>query len=178
MVVRHDYHDLSLPGSLEKLLSPNDIKKIERKNCKLRSSRGNNGTRSAAGKRNPFPQALHQMLDDSIKCGYEDIITWQAHGRSFRVLDSKRFVAEVLPKYFKQTKWQSYLRQLALYGFLRITRKGDDCGSYYHERFLRGQPLLANTIARTAVKGTGVPYIPSPETEPDFTTMAPVGCNH
>jgi HSF-type DNA-binding len=177
LVVKHDYHDYDFPGSIEKLLSQSEIQKLERKRQKIQKALSTSSKiqgRTLQKTRVPFPQALYQLLHDATEHGFNDVIQWQSHGRSFRVLDSKRFVAEVLPKYFKQNKFQSFLRQLALYGYLRITRKGNDCGSYYHERFLRGHSMLASTIQRTAVKGTGVPYIPSPDTEPNFDTMYPV----
>jgi HSF-type DNA-binding len=177
-IVNHDYHDYNFPGSIEKLLTRREIKKLERRRQKLHkalSKSSHESDRIQPKTRVPFPQALYQLLQDTAADGYGDVISWEPHGRSFRVLDSKRFVADVLPKYFKQTKIQSFLRQISLYGFLRITRKGNDCGSYYHERFLRGHALLACTIQRTAVKGTGLPYIPSPDTEPDFDAMPPAG---
>ncbi len=117
-----------------------------------------------------FPVVLHRLLTDSTEEGFEDIIAWQPHGRAFLVHDHDRFVDEVMPKYFRQTRFSSFQRQLSLYGFLRLT-KGADGGAYYNEWFLRGLPHLCAHMHRTRVKGYGVRQSSSPETEPDFYGM-------
>jgi HSF-type DNA-binding len=104
-------------------------------------------------KRYTFPHALYQLLDDTI--GHTiitDIISWNDNGRSFRVHDRQRFVLKVLPKYFEQTKYTSFTRQLQLYGFERIKNNDPYNGSYYHERFLRGQRHLVDKIRRQVVR--------------------------
>lgn len=75
---------------------------------------------------------------------------------------------DIMPKFFRQTHFSSFQRQVSLYGFKRLTRKGTDHGVYYHELFLRGLPELCAHIARTRVKGNGVRQTSSPKTEPDF----------
>ena len=79
------------------------------------------GTSGAA-----FPVVLHQLLEAADEQGYSDIISWQPHGRAFHVHDPKRFVAEVMPRYFRQTRFSSFQRQLSLYEFLRLSRQGPD----------------------------------------------------
>jgi HSF-type DNA-binding len=59
-------------------------------------------------KRSPFPQALHKLLDDASINGFDDIISWDSHGRSFRIQDPPRFVEEVMPKYFNQSRYPSF----------------------------------------------------------------------
>jgi hypothetical protein len=58
-----------------------------------------------------------------------DIISWMPHGRAFIVKKPKLFAVDVLPRFFKQTKYLSFTRQLNLWGFKRIT-KGLDGGAY------------------------------------------------
>ena len=96
-----------------------------------------------------------------------DIISWMPHGRAFIVKKPKLFAVDVLPRFFKQTKYLSFTRQLNLWGFKRIT-KGLDGGAYYHELFLRGRPYLAMRMKRHKVKGTGIKLTPNPSAEPLF----------
>ena len=118
----------------------------------------------------PFPLKLHELLDTIEADGHADVLSWQPHGRSFRVHKTREFVETVMPQYFRQSKLTSFQRQLNLYGFQRIT-KGPDRGGYYHELFLRGKLFLANRIERNKVKGTKIKGVTSPETEPNFYSM-------
>ncbi len=97
----------------------------------------------------------------------DDIITWLPHGRAFIVMHSQQLKEVVLPRFFKQSKFMSFTRQLNLWGFKRMTN-GTDAGAYYHEFFLRGRPLLCNLMRRQKVKGTGIKLTPNPNTEPNF----------
>ena len=45
---------------------------------------------------------------------YEDIITWAPDGKSFVVLDAKKFVEHVLTFHFKEAKFTSFLRKASL----------------------------------------------------------------
>jgi len=66
---------------------------------------------------------------------------------SFRVIRKERFESTVLRRYFKITKMKSFIRQLNLYNFTRVTA-GRDKGSYYHRQFLRGRADLCGFIRR------------------------------
>lgn len=69
-----------------------------------------------------FPDQLHMMLTElESDARHTNIVSFLPHGRAFRVHNKERFIAEILPKYFGgQGKWTSFLRQLKLYGFLRV----------------------------------------------------------
>jgi hypothetical protein len=121
-----------------------------------------------------FPAKLHAILDQVAADGLGHILSWQPHGRCFKVHKPTEFVELVMPKYFRQTKLTSFQRQLNLYGFCRLTT-GPDTSGYYHELFLRGKPALCNKMARTKVKGTKFKAASSPELEPNFYEMKPVG---
>jgi HSF-type DNA-binding len=126
------------------------------------------------GVASPFPTKLHEMLDDIERDGYGHVVSWQPHGRCFIVRKPKEFVEHVMPTYFKQSKLASFQRQLNLYGFQRLTRKGPDKGAYYHEKFLRGKVFLSQHIHRIRVKGTCVRARSNPDGEPDFEQMPPI----
>lgn len=43
---------------------------------------------------------------------FEHIITWSDCGTMFTIHNPKNFVSEVLPQYFKQAKFTSFLRKV------------------------------------------------------------------
>lgn len=118
-----------------------------------------------------FPQKLHMLLtaaelDEELARS----ISWQVHGRAFIVHDRKLFVRDVLPKWFLQSRFESFQRQLNLYGFRRITA-GPDRGACYHELFLRQRPVLASRVERIRLKGKGPRKPAAPDLEPNFYRM-------
>jgi hypothetical protein len=44
---------------------------------------------------------IHEMLEDAEKEGNQDIVSWQPHGRAFRIHKEQEFVENVMPRYFK-----------------------------------------------------------------------------
>lgn len=105
--------------------------------------------RARGGVTEPFPEKLHRMLkeveeDATIS---KKIVSWFPHGRAFAIHNQTAFVADIMPKYFQQSRMSSFQRQLNLYGFTRIT-SGPDVGGYYHELFLKGRPNLAVHMRR------------------------------
>lgn len=123
---------------------------------------------------NTFPAKLMYMISELEKDGQDSIIAWKPHGRAFSVLNQALFVRDILPLWFRQSKFSSFQRQLNLYGFKRIT-SGPDKGCHYHEFFVRGYPELTKKITRTKVKGTG-PRKPrsAVENEPNFYAIASI----
>ena len=99
------------------------------------------------------------------------IISWQPHGRAFKIHNAELFTERIMPLYFpRMNKITSLQRQFNLYGFERLTC-GPDAGSYYHEAFLRHRPMLTQRMSRKRVKGTGYKAAANPDAEPDFYTM-------
>ena len=61
-----------------------------------------------------------------------------------------------MPRYFAQTKYKSFTRQLNIYGFQRIIdRESLDFGAYHNKCFVRGQQELCRYITCQRIKGTG-----------------------
>jgi hypothetical protein len=100
-----------------------------------------------------FPFVLYQLLQDSESKGNESIVSWLPHGKAFRVNNTKKFVNDILPRYFSQSKITSFQRQLNLYCFSRI-KFGKEKGAYHHPYFLRDEPQLIERIIRMPLKGS------------------------
>jgi len=88
--------------------------------------------------RKRFPCKLMQILNDD---DYPDIVAWLPHGRGFTIADKKRFAEEVLPRYFKKSKFPSFNRKLNRWKFT-IQMEGRKKASYYHPFFLRDNQEL------------------------------------
>eukprot|EP00586_Coscinodiscus_wailesii_P014924 CAMPEP_0172503262 /NCGR_PEP_ID=MMETSP1066-20121228/167676_1 /TAXON_ID=671091 /ORGANISM="Coscinodiscus wailesii, Strain CCMP2513" /LENGTH=493 /DNA_ID=CAMNT_0013278929 /DNA_START=57 /DNA_END=1538 /DNA_ORIENTATION=+ len=160
MFIEHDYHDHA-----------NDPEKDYGDDVPTSSQKSKKKTKQhPGGVIVPFPLKLHTLLDQLEQDGLTSIMSWQPHGRAFVIRDKIRFTKEIMPKYFKQTRFTSFQRQLNLYGYVRLSR-GADNGAYYHELFLRGKQFLCKKMTRTKNKGTGLKAAGDPDAEPDFFTM-------
>jgi hypothetical protein len=175
--IQHNYHDHSQDMPVIKLDRDIVFKSAGSQDVKKSSEnlrrRGVNNAYSAQ----IFPVKLHKLLEAvEVDDDVSDIVSWQIHGRAFKIHRPKEFTDKLMPLFFKQTKMASFRRQLNLYGFLRITQ-GKDKGAYYHELFLRGKEFLSKSITRERVKGTFVKGKANPATEPDFYGMPFVMAN-
>ncbi|CAJ1950856.1 unnamed protein product [Cylindrotheca closterium] len=99
---------------------------------------------------NPFPMKLYSMLQEARQKQWEDVVSWAPDGLSFRVHDIDRFMTDVLPIYFNQSKFKSFQRQLNFYNFTRIMNNGGLEGAYtYRHRYLiRGNKEMCTKIIR------------------------------
>ncbi|CAB9521306.1 shock factor protein 4 [Seminavis robusta] len=79
---------------------------------------------------------------------YQTIISWLPHGRAWRVLKPKEFEEKIIPKFFRSSKYASFMRQVNGWNFQRITTPGPDFNAYWHELFLRGLPDLCMRMKR------------------------------
>jgi len=78
------------------------------------SKGGKRGPRG--GVYDPFPIKLHRMLDEVRAAGLESVVSWLEHGRAFRIHQPKVFAATIMCRFFNQSKYTSFQRQLNLYG--------------------------------------------------------------
>jgi hypothetical protein len=51
------------------------------------------------------------MLTAAHKDGRDDIVSWLPDGEAFKVHNVVDFVSDILPSFFKQTKYKSFQRQ-------------------------------------------------------------------
>jgi HSF-type DNA-binding len=100
-----------------------------------------------------FPYRLHQVLSLVERDGLSHIVSWFPCGTKFKVHKRKEFTNEVMPKIGRFTVYKSFLRQLSMYKFQRISSGGIK-GAYQHPYFRRDHIDLCRAILRGEI------YIP------------------
>lgn len=98
-----------------------------------------------------FILKLWKMINDP-QC--DDLISWSNNGQSFIIIDPAKFSQE-LSKYFKHNNLSSFIRQLNMYGFRKVTaiensglHPGSDDLHFTHPDFQRDQPERLESIKR------------------------------
>ena len=94
-----------------------------------------------------FPQKLYRLLMEAEQEGNDAIISFGIDGTSFQVHQPEPFETQILPRYFRHNKYASFLRQLLLYGFERVS-SGPDKGCHRNPYFIKSRPDLLNRIVR------------------------------
>ena len=93
-----------------------------------------------------FPQLMY-----AVQCGeFNDIVAWSNDGRSFCINDTDAFEKAVFPVVFKPSKWESFARKLARWGFTRIRLTGayaERGAGYNHPQFRRGDFALSSLMS-------------------------------
>lgn len=69
----------------------------------------------------PFPLKFHRVLDEIAHEGLDSVVSWVSHGRAFKIHNPSLFVTDVMPRFFSQSKYTSFQRQLNLYGESHIS---------------------------------------------------------
>ena len=121
---------------------------------------------------------VRAMLRDAEEQGFASIVSWLPHGQAFKVHKKDEFVDNIMPRYIKAQKFTYFSDTLRIWGFARI-KVGRDKGSYYHYKFVKGQPHLTRHLSRVQMRDCMAGF-PPPEGEPDLYTQTwsgPVGTN-
>ena len=107
------------------------------------------------------------MLEDMATSNSQNVVSWQPHGKAFRVHQPEVFAETIMRRYFNQTLYQSFQRQLYIYGFRRI-KKGKDMGGYYHSLFCRDKIAMSLRMTRVKIKGAAAKNRGREIEAPDF----------
>ena len=100
--------------------------------------------------KSPFPFKLYEMLEDAALHGYDDIVSWSPDGKAFKVHKPNEFAEQIMTRFFRQSKYKSFLRQLHIYSFKRINQKDPKLGgAYFHKDFVRGEKEATLQMTRT-----------------------------
>lgn len=93
-----------------------------------------------------------ELLDDGK---FNDIISWLPTGDGFIIHDKKRFSEEVMPIYFKQSQYSSFVRRMSRWKFA-LVREGHKKAKFFHPLFVRGSKHNASCIRPVRQKRHGV----------------------
>ncbi|RKP34429.1 HSF-type DNA-binding-domain-containing protein, partial [Dimargaris cristalligena] len=91
----------------------------------------------------------------------QKLIHWSPCGQKFTVTNHNELAKTVLPRYFKHGNWQSFVRQLNMYGFHKVNdvfhanaTNDTQIWEFKHPEFLHGRPDLLNNIKRRTPKAS------------------------
>jgi hypothetical protein len=105
-----------------------------------------NENKKKGGSESQFPGKLHDMMAYVEQGGLESVISWVLNGRAF-ILHNPEKLVEILPKFFAQTMYRSFRRQLNMWHFERIL-DGPNRGAFLHPYFVRGNKSLCSDMSR------------------------------
>mmetsp|Transcript_26596 Transcript_26596/g.49660 ORF Transcript_26596/g.49660 Transcript_26596/m.49660 type:complete len:370 (-) Transcript_26596:813-1922(-) len=130
-----------------------------------------------------FPVKLHRLLTYVEVTAQTDIVSWSPDGRTFRIKDKKRFAGNVMPKFFSNSSFKTFKRNLSQWGFHTI-KEGIYKGECSHGLFVRGNENLCRLIVQepppTTSQGNQVNHSRSfpPSFENPLITGVQANLNH
>lgn len=75
-----------------------------------------------------FPQKLYKILSDlESEEGGKEIACFLPHGKAFAIHKQKEFVNTIIPKYFRMSRYSSFLRQLKVSRVTKILWRDAPC---------------------------------------------------
>ena len=100
------------------------------------------------------PMFLLKLTDLLQTEDLQKYVSWNDNGTSFIIKDEERLSNFVLPKYFKHNRFGSFVRQLNLYGFRKVSTINQDlynqkrAEEFRHQFFLKDRSDLLGFIKR------------------------------
>ncbi|TYZ69493.1 hypothetical protein PybrP1_001837 [[Pythium] brassicae (nom. inval.)] len=93
-----------------------------------------------------FVRSLYDILHHEDKA----ILSWSANGTYFQVYDIPRLEREVLPRYFKHSKFTSFQRQLNNFNFHKWTKTRANVCTFSHDALVQCHPNQLNAMVADA----------------------------
>lgn len=100
-----------------------------------------------SGSRGQQATSFVRKLFEMVMSEDPTILHFQPDGGSFEVKDPRRLETEVLPRYYRHARFQSFVRQLNFYNFKKISKERNTW-VYKHECFHRDHPDLLDKLRR------------------------------
>lgn len=82
-------------------------------------------------------------------------MSWLPSGRSFCITDQDTFVGKILPKFFREAKFESFGRRLKRWGFRKVYTTGLSQIIFSHDMFHRDRPDLCRIMNGREKAGAG-----------------------
>lgn len=89
------------------------------------------------------------MIQESEQNGLDDIVSWTPCGTAFEVHNIAAFEKEIIPNYFRHTRFSSFRRQLNMYGFKRVVVENGLAG-FANSDFHRDRPVESEKLKRVS----------------------------
>lgn len=110
-----------------------------------------------------FPTVMYDILEEAESNGHAHVISWCNDGLSFKIHNPDQMVP-ILQNYFSQTKYKSFIRQLQVYGFTRIT-KGAHKNTCFHKFLVKGKRFMCLKMKRKERKPKNTKTLSKPRRE-------------
>ncbi|KAG0145606.1 hypothetical protein CROQUDRAFT_63694 [Cronartium quercuum f. sp. fusiforme G11] len=113
-----------------------------------------------------FVPKLFSILEEED----QNLISWSNKGERFMVSNPITFSKFILPQHFKHNNWQSFVRQLNMYGFNKCndSERAGLVWEFRHPNFRKSRPdllpLIKRRSSRTATTTTSSTTTPTPTT--------------
>ncbi|KAI4291348.1 hypothetical protein PAPHI01_0622 [Pancytospora philotis] len=96
------------------------------------------------------PKFLKRLFRETNDEGNGDIV-WTEDGTRIRIVNKDAFIKSTLPSLSKTKEYSAFIRQLNIYGFVKVkVERSEDIEEYYNCFFKRGQPNLLGFMKRVS----------------------------
>lgn len=94
-----------------------------------------------------FLKRLYREISDPTN----EYITWSEDGERIRIVNKDLFIKNTLPILSRTKEYSTFIRQLNIYGFVKLkSERGDDIEEYFNGFFKRDQPGLMGFMKRVS----------------------------
>ena len=90
-----------------------------------------------------FIEKLFDVVSDPEN---SEILSWNEEGDGFIITDLQQFEAQILPVYFGDIRYNSFLRQLNMYYFEYVKDHDEGYKLFTNPQFLKGRQDLLRSI--------------------------------